>query len=355
MSRECAASGCLWSENDRFCEVLEQASVPLDAKWPLTVLYLRGVRDMHFLSEVQKSEMQELLLALLREKDFSDQRYTELQSAIFAILTEPLNDKLQEIARETTALAHDITSMFGKHQQGVINAASTVETELASGKAPAMILARLRDTLKVVVSQMEEDASVLASLSKNDSLTGLANRRFLDDFLAESVEQWQKRDVPVSLILFDIDEFKKFNDTYGHLVGDQVLRTLAGLVQKIANSLCTDTTQVLAARYGGEEFALVIRGEAASRAVPIAENLRKVIQKTSLLLRDADNNVLRSGIRVSVSLGLAKMWGGWKSALVTNLVDCADKALYTAKRNGRNCTVYHTPEKDLPYTVVDRD
>ena len=229
------------------------------------------------------------------------------------------------------------------------------DAELARGGDPAFLLAEIRDSLKGVVAKMEQDANILVSLSNKDSLTGLANRRFFDTFLDECVERWNTTRENVSLIMFDIDRFKKFNDIYGHLVGDQVLRTLAVQVQSIIAPLQDGSSKVLVARYGGEEFCILLSGGVARQAVQIAEQLRKTVQKTSLLLRDAAGKVLESGLKVTISVGIADIWPKWGGAFQTNLVDCADKALYHAKNSGRNCTVRYTPEADKTYTVVPKE
>ena len=353
--RPCAVADCIWAENDNFCNVLTSASVPLDSKWPLVILYLRGIGDFSSLSEVQKSQMQELLLSILRTKDYSQARYNEVQSSMLSIITLSYQEKLNQIVRETSELAKDVHSMFGKHQQEVSLIVQNADAELAKGGDPAFLLAEIRDSLKGVVAKMEQDANVLVSLSHKDSLTGLANRRFFDTFLDECVERWNTTQETVSLIMFDIDRFKKFNDTYGHLVGDQVLRTLAVQVQNIIAPLQDGSSKVLAARYGGEEFCILLSGGVTRQAVRIAEQLRKTVQKTSLLLRDAAGKVLESGLKVTISVGIADIWPKWGGAFQTNLVDCADKALYHAKNSGRNCTVRYTPEGDKTYTVISKE
>lgn len=355
MERNCAVGQCIWSGQGRFCDVLEEASVPFDQKWPLAILYLRGVKELNCLSEVQKNRMQELLITTLQDKVFSQKRFDELQQDIFSVFTSIYQERLREMARETSELAKDMHAMFGKHRQEVSSVAQNVDDDLAKGVEPASLLAGLRDTLKEVVAQMERDATALTSLSHKDSLTGLANRRFFDAFLNDAATAWEERREPVSLILFDIDNFKQFNDTYGHLVGDQVLRTLAVQIQKIIKPLEGKGDRILAARYGGEEFVVLLRGGLAERAAAMGEVIRKAVQKTSLLLRDAENKVVQSGIRVTVSVGVAVMWEGWHGAFQTNLVDFADKALYHAKRGGRNCSMLFVPEGKENYRRISTE
>lgn len=343
---------CIWSDYGCFSETLQNAGVPLDGKWPLMVLLLRGVKDFHFLSEVQKSATQDLMITVLRSKDFSGNNFLKVQSIFFDIITQPLTDKIGEVARETSALAKDMTELFGKHKAEVAKAADGVDADLSIGTDPAQTLSSLRDTLKGLVAKMEEDAAFLEGLSHKDSLTGLANRRAFDDFLNAAVGDWAAGKAPVSLIMFDIDHFKNFNDTYGHLVGDQVLRTLAEQIKRISATLDNGSSNILSARYGGEEFAVILRGDIADRAIAIAEVIRKTVQKTTLLLRGTDDKVAHSGLRITISVGVAAAWSGWGGVYQTNLINCADKALYHAKHLGRNCTVRFDPDDAEGYILV---
>ncbi|MDR3174917.1 MAG: GGDEF domain-containing protein [Desulfovibrio sp.] len=346
------ADQCLWSDQGNFCEALENAAVPLDGKWPLLILYLRGVKDLPFLSEVQKTSMQQLLLEVLRDKDFSDDNFQRAQNSFYGVITQPLVSKIEEITRETSGLAKDMTELFGKHRAQVAGAAESVETGLSTGLDPVTLLSGLRDTLKGVVSKMERDVAYLEGLSQKDSLTGLANRRMFDNFLDAAVERWISDKEPVSLIMFDIDHFKKFNDAYGHLVGDEVLRAMADRIKKIVAPLDDGEGNILPARYGGEEFAVIMRRGVAERAVVIAEVIRKTIQRTTVTVRDSKDNIVRSGLRITVSVGVASICPHWQVLHQSNLIDSADRALYHAKNSGRNKTVRFAPEDSSGYLPV---
>ncbi|MDR2745447.1 MAG: GGDEF domain-containing protein [Desulfovibrio sp.] len=347
-----AADECLWSDSGNFCEALEKATVPLDGKWPLLVLYLRGIKDLPFLSEVQKTSMQRLLLEILRDKDFSDDNFRRIQNSFYGVITQPLTSKIEEITRETSGLAKDVTELFGRHRAEVTGAAESVDTGLSRGSDPVTLLSELRDTLKGVVCKIERDVAYLENLSQKDSLTGLANRRMFDDFLNAAVERWISDREPVSLIMFDIDHFKKFNDTYGHLVGDEVLRAMADRLKKIVAPLDDGEGNILPARYGGEEFAVIMRRDVAERALVIAEVIRKTIQRTTVTVRDASDNVVRSGLRITVSVGVASICPQWQRLYQSNLIDSADRALYHAKNSGRNKTVRFAPEDSSGYLPV---
>ncbi|MDR1490564.1 MAG: GGDEF domain-containing protein [Desulfovibrio sp.] len=347
-----AADECLWSDHGNFCEALENATVPLDGKWPLLVLYLRGIKDLPFLSEVQKTSMQQLLFDVLRGKDFSDSNFRKVQNSFYSVITQPLTSKIEEITRETSGLARDMTELFGRHKAEVAGAAETVDTGMSAGADPVTLLSELRDTLKGVVSKIERDVAYLEGLSQKDSLTGLSNRRMFDDFLNRAVEKWISDKEPVSLIMFDIDHFKKFNDAYGHLVGDEVLRAMSDRIKKIVAPLDDGEGNILPARYGGEEFAVIMRREVAERAVVIAEVIRKTIQRTTVTVRDSSDNIVRSGLRITVSVGVASIWPQWQGLYQSNLIDSADRALYHAKKSGRNRTVRFAPEDSSGYLPV---
>ena len=354
MTKPCnTESDCLWSENGKFCEMLYKASVPLDDKWPPLILQLRSISSDKYLGEGQKIQIQELLLRTLRDKDFSVARHNTIMEEMHIIFYAPYEDKLKQITHEVNELTKEANSILGKHHKEIASVADSVDNDLLRGADTTAILSNLRDALRDVAQKMESDTSTLLQLSHKDSLTGLANRRSFDEFLMNSIGNWEKTKEPVSLIFFDIDHFKKFNDTYGHLVGDQVLRTLAARVRSVVEPLNVNGNKILAARYGGEEFGIILNGAVASSALSIAESVRKAIEDSSLLLRDANGTVVQSGLQVTVSMGVASLWEGWLGAFQVNLIDSADKALYKAKNSGRNCTVEFLPDViENPYRMV---
>ena len=155
-----------------------------------------------------------------------------------------------------------------------------------------------------------------------DVLTGMHNRRWLDDTFARMLRRSYNDARPACLLMIDIDRFKDFNDTWGHLAGDAVLRHVSR--QMGAHLRPTD----LMARYGGEEFSALLPDTSLEEALSIAERLRNGIEWASLALGDSGETV-----RVTVSVGLAQAHP--EEALET-LIGRADAALYRAKENGRN-------------------
>ncbi len=347
---------CIWSDTDNFCEILRKAAVPLDEKWPLAILQMRGVKGYGLLSDAQKARVQELMVLTLQRGDFSNERFQELQKAVHAIILGPLEEKLAKAAVEARELSKEVERVLRRQTQEVITLTADMDAGIASGQDPAIILTGLRSALKSVVEKMEEDTRNLKTLSQIDSLTGIANRRYFDDFLEESAAKRKASGMPVSLIIFDIDHFKNFNDTYGHLVGDHILRTLAAKVGKLLQPYRDRTPlPALLARYGGEEFAVILRGEAVTQDLALAERIRSVIENTTLVLRDADKKIIKDDLRVTVSVGMARVMPSWSESIPTKLIGNADKALYHAKHNGRNCAVQYDPQASPPFTILGQD
>ncbi len=165
----------------------------------------------------------------------------------------------------------------------------------------------------------------MEQLATTDGLTGLCNHRHFQERLANEVERAQRSAQPLSLLLLDIDHFKKVNDSYGHPCGDEAIRRLAAILKRQARQID------LAARYGGEEFVMVLPDTPSKGAKVVAERIRKEFQKE--VFRAPDGGTFQA----TVSLGLAVYpRDGKKKA---ELIDRADRALYQAKRSGRNRTV----------------
>jgi diguanylate cyclase (GGDEF)-like protein len=173
--------------------------------------------------------------------------------------------------------------------------------------------------------------SVLRQQVERDSMTNLYNHQRFRELLYQELSRSERYGHPVSVIFADIDRFKSVNDTYGHLAGDKVIKTIAGCLK---NGL-RESDQV--ARYGGEEFAVILPETGKESAFEIAERLREIID--SLRIIHEDNH-----IHCTMSLGIASLKLGERLSLDA-LIKRADNALYQAKRQGRNrCCTYKNNE-----------
>ena len=189
-----------------------------------------------------------------------------------------------------------------------------------------------RHLLEVYLYQASESASKamlheeIKMMAFTDGLTGLYNHRRFQERLQEELKRASRYKEPLSLILLDIDHFKKVNDTYGHPAGDAVLKRIAELISRTVREID------FPARYGGEEFALIILKSNSKEAKKIAERLRKKVEQTTVKTDTAD-------ISVTLSLGIASYPEDAKTR--EELIDRADQALYRAKQSGRNRTVLY--------------
>lgn len=168
--------------------------------------------------------------------------------------------------------------------------------------------------------KMSED---LRKISITDSLTELYNRRFFQDRIAEEIERARRHSQSVSLIMLDIDNFKNYNDTYGHLAGDEALRLTAAIIKTSVRNID------LVARYGGEEFAVILPMTEIMAARDIAERIR-----SSVASRYFPDDALRAAVKLTASLGIASF--PQHADNMFELVGNADKALYLAKITGKN-------------------
>jgi diguanylate cyclase (GGDEF)-like protein len=185
-------------------------------------------------------------------------------------------------------------------------------------------IAQMRDKLLETTHQLDQVNRELMRLSAMDGLTGLANRRHFDSVLRSEWDRGERRRHPVSLLMCDVDFFKPYNDSYGHLQGDECLRRVSSALQFAIRRPCE-----LAARYGGEEFALLLPETNAQQAMEIAETVRSNVERLAIPHGQSPKGV------VSISIGVATRV---PSAQLSpeRLIALADKALYIAKKGGRD-------------------
>jgi diguanylate cyclase (GGDEF)-like protein len=168
-----------------------------------------------------------------------------------------------------------------------------------------------------------------------DGLTGAYNKRYFLEFLEREIARCARYRRPLSLLMFDIDHFKSFNDSYGHLTGDQVLR-LVGMSLKQ-----TIKGQDITARYGGEEFAVVLPNTALRQALTVADHIRRAVMAKELK-KKSTGEILG---RVTISVGVSMLKQGDDT---DSLIERADACLYAAKRNGRNRVICETDPEVVP-------
>ncbi|MHA1538022.1 MAG: GGDEF domain-containing protein [Alphaproteobacteria bacterium] len=214
-------------------------------------------------------------------------------------------------------------------------------------EARAIVTAILGETKKMAEGQAKLRSELAASTEEidtlregirnarreamTDALTGIANRKALNERLHESMQEAEETGAPMSLLMLDIDFFKKFNDTYGHLFGDQVLRLVARTLTECIKG------RDLAARYGGEEFVILLPQTSLDNAMKLANHIRETVGAKRIINRSTGKSLGQ----ITLSIGTSRYRPGEDSEA---LIKRADEALYAAKRGGRNRVL---SEKDV--------
>ena len=244
-------------------------------------------------------------------------------------------DQLGTVGSETDRYGQALAGFRGELDQAL-----TVEELRAMVAAIAAETTSIVDRQARLQSQLQESSQQLAELrvvldtarreAMTDGLTGIANRRAFDQTLVAAVESALKDGTPLSLLMVDIDHFKTFNDTHGHLVGDHVLKLVAKVLTEGIKG--RDTV----ARYGGEEFAVILPRTELTNAITLADQLRASVGSRHIVNR-ARNASYGS---VTLSIGAAQYRTGEE---LMALLRRADEALYVAKRGGRNRVAAEAP------------
>ena len=241
---------------------------------------------------------------LLTARTSREDRLKALQAGADDLLTKPL-DRAELFARLNVA-------------RRIIN----MEEQLRSRSAE----------LERMHAELEERNSMLAEIASCDGLTGLKNHRFFRESLEAQFALARRRGMPLSVVMLDVDQFKPFNDTFGHPAGDDVLREVAQVLRS-----CVRDHDVVA-RYGGEEFALLLPSTDIEAGRSLGERLRAAIEQHAWQLRP-----------ITISLGISTMAPRVQRAAA--LIEQADRSLYQSKSEGRNRV---THARDLPPNASDR-
>lgn len=301
---------------------------------------------LHYCGEPDGDLAKELERLLASGEPFTDDLSETLAAAFLPRirLSEELRDAGAQLSRELRNVAAAIVDAQRSQSQygDTLSDASRTLADSPAGGELERLVSTLTQATKTVqeqsttlekklhestreVSHLREHLDQVRREAMTDALTSLANRKALDEHLARVCSEASMTGKPLTLAVLDIDHFKRFNDTWGHQTGDQVIRYVASVLGRMA------TPPRFSARFGGEEFAMVFVGEPAPAALRVLEQIRVEIGSRSLKRRSTNEDLGA----VTISIGLAQLH---KGESMTALIERADAALYLSKRNGRNRT-----------------
>ncbi len=227
---------------------------------------------------------------------------------------DQMNNKLRGLPTGPGEGYADLREMVAE----IMSANESLKNDLVTTQA------QLRSTQQELDSRTQE--------ARCDALTGLSNRRDFDQQLSRRLAEWSRRGTPFTLLMIDVDHFKKFNDTHGHLAGDQVLRGVAGVLRDTMREMD------LVARYGGEEFAVILPSTVLHEGQRASVRALGAVRAGRFPFGD-------KLLRVTASMGVAQAQPGEVS---DELIRRADECLYASKAAGRNCAHFHDGRMPLP-------
>lgn len=254
---------------------------------------------------------------------------------------------VQEIATSTRQLIEGMFAAMGSfsnhteaYTENLGEFTEMLDTDHLKDSPLSAVMQTLAEKAKTLIDQgeglnrqLEESRQEIQRLKRNlddvqeetkkDPLTGVANRRAFDELMVETIAKARDEETPLSLLMVDIDHFKRFNDTFGHLLGDEVIKIVARI---LLNSV---KGQDVVARYGGEEFAVILPETPIEGGMAIAEKIRYAIASKKLTRTDTGEDYGK----LAVSIGVSTYHAG---DTPTRMIERADQALYDAKHAGRN-------------------
>ncbi|MGL5035141.1 MAG: sensor domain-containing diguanylate cyclase [Microcystaceae cyanobacterium] len=270
----------------------------------------------------------------------ADDRYIQTQAEGRSLMIAPL--KIQNRAIGIFATIHSQPNFYNSED---LNLFLTLSSQTAAAIQTVQYYEKVKDysqnlerkvaertrELELIAKELEKANGELKKLATHDELTQIANRRYFNEYMEQEWKRLTREKQPLSLILCDVDHFKKYNDHYGHQMGDDCLQKVAALLVK-----ATKRPADLVARYGGEEFAIILPNTEIEGAKTIAERIQAELAQARI-----DHYASLVSPWVTVSLGVGSIIPTANQTL-EQLIRITDKALFQAKKNGRNRSCLHS-------------
>jgi diguanylate cyclase (GGDEF)-like protein len=257
-------------------------------------------------------------------------------------------DKPQKRPDPPAIAPQEVRSIFthlGELDKRIRSTYSTLNKALTLGEKLRVelihVLSNREKEIERRTEELKEANATLERLSREDSLTGLANRRWFAQFLAQTWRSALRDHKAISILIMDIDNFKAYNDTYGHQKGDECLKLVAQTIRRTVGRASD-----LVSRYGGEEFVVVLGDTPLEGALKIAEQIREAIDSLNIPHKSAQHHK-----HVTLSIGVTSTLPTHDTQPETILIS-ADRAMYNAKREGKNRVAYSTAARTGTYQAL---
>ncbi len=338
---------------DELNRTLNRLGLKESPEWLGVILFVRNlINRMDIITADHKFSLQKTVIEHLERKDFSDESLNRIIQDIQQCFTESVRNEMRLVEKKlsdeqdfTSTLISQIHVLAGEFKKSVNRQTTELNdfgektiSHIELQNEPQRIIDYIRGTIKHIIEDARNDAvkwenraKSLEDVAKFDNLLkNIFNRNYLDDYLRLSIEDHVASGKSLSFLMIDVDHFKKINDKWGHLIGDDVLKTLAKLLK-----LHAELGGGIPCRYGGEELCIIFDNTDEELAGVRAEALRQDVESYSFVPRK-ETGQLGKTIHFTISIGVAQMKEGYGAS---DLISAADKAMYRAKELGRNRVV----------------
>lgn len=325
-------------------DLFDLVDIPAETGWR-TVLRLIFDSSLDFPPSLQHSITKQNVkpvmlkaLDIIEKKDYSEKAFVELIRQYNTTWFGVCQNKIREMIYEIAHLTKEFKSTCINHQTGLEELEGKTLDYFSSDIEPEQMVEFIKNDFKELIEVFKSDIDMLDHISHTDYLTGLQNRRFFDKQLKKEIMLALSEKTWLNLVLIDIDDFKLFNDKFGHLIGDQALKAVAFKIRTVSEDFAKQWGLIFyPSRYGGEEFAVILPGIDMEMANDLACKINTTIANYNFVIRNSKGLISRKNIMLTVSIGVAgfdhKKGIHGMEALISN----ADQAMYDAKKAGKNC------------------
>ncbi|MFP4168228.1 MAG: GGDEF domain-containing protein [Desulfonatronovibrionaceae bacterium] len=338
-------------------DLLTRIGLEDDPDWIAVILFVRNVIiRLSCLTEKDKSILQREIFSILEDAAPPRERLARAYKTIEDYLTSEMDRQLKrtkdDLAREQKissdllsqlhSILKDLKGSVERQTQRMESFGETTIADIQAKKDPQEIVSSIRSSIQEMIQEAKGEAKIWEQRARmlertamfDHLLTNIFNRGVFDSYLKKTTALHREKELPLSLLMIDVDDFKAINDKWGHQVGDDVLQALSKVIRSQA-----ELHKGVVCRYGGEELSVIFENTPEEKAVEQAETLRLLTQEYNFIPRKKTGEV-DSPIHFTISIGTASMHGeDWEAS---DLIGAADRALYQAKSQGKNQVVAYS-------------